>query len=234
MLLLGAPFEHADANDGHDRHNEAQHHTGSKCARQILVQLALTLRRRELLRMERAVVDLLNLRRDFQHRVPPGHDLLSQKGIAIDGGRTVEQRRICMPVLRELAPKLAVVSRIGSAQERFELGDHLLAFNVVGDEPRTVIGRGRGRVEQIVARQNPRKMQARAHAAQTGLDVAIPRVETLEMRVGGVGVSLRGQDRHDDQSEQSQQRERDNRPRAELPPPDTRRMLLGHNLILPR
>ena len=103
---------------------------------------------------------------------------------------------------------------------------------MVGHEPRAVIGRGRRRVEQIIARENARKVQARAHAAQPRLDVAIAGVEAVELRVRGVGFPLRRQNRHDDQREQPQQREGDHRPGPKTPAADTRQMLLVHWLIL--
>ena len=90
--------------------------------RSALVQLALALRRSQLLRVQRAIVDRLDLCRGLQHGIAPWHDLTPQKTIAIDGRRAVEQRRVRVPVLVELTPKLAVLSRIGLAEQRLELG----------------------------------------------------------------------------------------------------------------
>ena len=58
-------------------------------------------------------------------------------------------------------------------------------------------------------------MQVRAHAPQARLDVAIARVEAVEVRVRDVGLALRGENRHDDQRKQAQQRDGDDRPRPE-------------------
>ena len=91
----------------------------------------------------------------------------------------------------------------------------LLALLVVGHEPRAVFGCRRRRVEQIVAHEDARQVQARAHAAQARLDVAVARVEAVEMGVCGVGFPLRGENRPHDQSQQTQQREGDHRPRPE-------------------
>ena len=161
VLLLGAAFEHADADDGDDGHRQAQtSRLAASVARQVLMQLALALGRRLLLRVQGAVVDRLDFGGDPHDRIAPRHDLAAQKAIAIDLGRAVEQRRIRAPVIVELAPELAVRPRIGLAQQRLELGDHLFALEVVGDEPRAVLGGRRRRVEQIIARENARKMQA--------------------------------------------------------------------------
>ena len=76
-------------------------------------------------------------------------------------------------------------------------------------------------------------MQTGAHATQPRLDVAIARVETVELRVRGVGFPLRRQNRHDDQREQPQQRDGDNRPGPETPAGrHPHRMLFVHSLIL--
>ena len=66
----------------------------SERAGQVLVQLALPRGRRLLLRVQRAVVDLLDLGGDPHDGVAPRHNLAPQKAVAIDRGRAVEQRRV--------------------------------------------------------------------------------------------------------------------------------------------
>ncbi len=52
------------------------------------------------------------------------------------------------------------------------------------------------------------------------------------MGVCDVGLALHGKDRHDDEPQQAQQRDRDDRPRPKAHPADTRQMMFGHDLIL--
>jgi hypothetical protein len=73
-------------------------------------------------------------------------------------------------------------------------------------------------------------VQPRAHAAQSRLDVAIARVETLEVGVRGVGFSLRGQYGHDNHREQSEESDGDNGPGSKSPARDTRQILVIHFL----
>jgi hypothetical protein len=83
-------------------------------------------------------------------------------------------------------------------------------------------------------------VQARAHATQPRLNVAIARVQIVELRIGSVGLPLRGDNRHDDQRQQAQQRDGDNRPGLQTPAAGAllggktgaHRMLFLHSLIL--
>ena len=68
-------------------------------------------------------------------------------------------------------------------------------------------------------------MQVGSNAPQSRLDVAVLGVEVFEMGVSNVGLALDGKDRHDDEPEQAQQRDRHNGPRPKTHPADTRQMM---------
>ncbi len=192
------------------------------------MQLSLARGRRLLLRVQRAVVDRFDFGRDPHDCIAARHDLPAQKTVSIDFGRAVEERRIRVPVLVELAPQLAILFRIGFAQQRFQLADHLFAFEMVGDQPRAVFG-GRGRrVEQIIARQYAGEMQIRTHAPQARFNIAIASVQAVEVRVCRVCLPLRGQNRYHYQRQEPQQREGHDRPRPKTHPADSRQMMFGH------
>ena len=233
MLLLGAAFEHADSDDGNDRHGEAQREAGGQRCAQVLMQLALAVGRRLLLRLQGAGVDRLDFGGDPHHLIAARHNLAAQKAVTIDVGRAVEQRRVRAPVFVELAPQLLIRPRIGFAQQGLELADQLFAFEVVRHEPRAILRRRRRGVEQVIARENARQMHARAHPPQPRLDVAIARIEAVEMRVGDVGFPLRGQNRDDDQHQKPEERDGHDRPRPKPHSADRQQVMFGHSLILP-
>src|SRR5688572_26356991 len=203
MLFFRTPFEHAYADDGDNGYSEPECEARRQRTRQVLMQLALARRGCLLLCAERAVVDRFDLRRDLHDAVAPRYDLTAQKIVAIDLCRAVEEGRVRAPVLVYLAPQLAVLFGLAFAQQRLELPNHLLAFLVIGQQPRLVFRRRGGGVEQVVARQDTRQMQTRSHAPQPRLDVAIASVETVEVRVRRVGFPLRGEDRDDDESQKA-------------------------------
>ena len=156
MLLLGAAFEHADSDDGDHRHGEAQREAGGQRRAQVLMQLALAVGGRLLLRLKSAGVDRLDFCGDPQHLIASRHNLPAQKAITIEVGRAVEQRRVCAPVFVELAPQLLIRSWIRFAQQRLELADQVFAFEVIRHEPRAILRRRRRGVEQVIARENAR------------------------------------------------------------------------------
>ena len=76
-------------------------------------------------------------------------------------------------------------------------------------------------------------MHSRAHPPQPRLDVAIARIEAVEVRVGDVGLPLRGQNRDDDQHQKAEERNGHHRPCPKPHSPDRQQAMFGHPVILP-
>ena len=70
-------------------------------------------------------------------------------------------------------------------------------------------------VQQVVAHENARQMDVRPQRAELRLDVAVMRVELIELRVDVLRLARRRQHRHRDQHHQTAEPERRDQPGLE-------------------
>ena len=225
-LLLGPSLEHAQPRDG----NEGDEHTQEQGPPQQLVQIAakrgLTPGHLGALCHEVRVVQFFDLQGNRKNRLPLGEDLpLEEAGAAIQafGGRPVEHGITGPPVRVELgceARDVAFVAGI-AARERAKLGHARRAVpSKLSQAPPVVRPAARLGIEEVVAHENACELHVRPQAPQLGVHIPMVGVELVELRINLLSPARRGQDRHDDERQQTKQAERGDRPGSEphVPP----------------
>ena len=164
------------------------------------------------------VVQLFNLGSDSEDRLAPGKHFAAQEAGALADlldERPVKERIEGLPVVVELGLEAGdpLVLLRTSARQRPQVGDRR---DVVLAELGQALAINRGvlalGIEKVVADEDARQVHVGPQPAELGLDVALVRVELVELSVDLLRPVRRREYGHDDQQEQPPEAERRDRP----------------------
>ena len=198
-LVLGSALEDAEPDDGSERDDQAKGEASPYEPVQLAAELGVPARDLGALDGVVGVVQLFDLRGDREDRFAPRKHFPPQEAGALADlldERPIEEWVEGLPVVVELrleARNPLVLLRT-PARQRAQVGDRrdvvLAELGQALAVDRGVLALG---VEEVVSDEDAREVHVGAQPAELGLDVALVRVELVELRVDLLGPVRRRQ-----------------------------------------